>query len=148
MLQFESPVCMSINSCVCNVDTGAMAASIHYTTPLVNSKSPVFSFIVMLYHKFGIRRRSDYITGFITPAIGPNKSKKPTRLIALAHNKGSKVWMKNNIHGFTVDNCLSVKPCMLFFIQTLLHILCAGTISHVSFFDLFGLIAGAINPII
>ena len=33
-----------------------------------------------------IRQRSDYIIGFIAPAIGPNKSKKLTRLIAPAHN--------------------------------------------------------------
>ena len=33
-----------------------------------------------------IRRRSDYIIGFIAPAIGPNKSKKLTRLIAPIHN--------------------------------------------------------------
>ena len=56
--------------------------------------------------------------------------------------------MKINIHGFTADNCLSVKPCMLFFIQTLPRILCTGAISRVSLFDLFGPIAGAINPII
>ena len=41
-----------------------------------------------------------------------------------------------------LDNNLSVKPCMLFFIQTLPHILCAGAVSRVSFLDLFGLIAG------
>ena len=34
-----------------------------------------------------------------------------------------------------------------FRIQTLPRILCAGAISHVSFLDLFGPIAGAINPI-
>ena len=50
-----------------------------------------------------IRRRSDYIIGFVTPAIGPNKFKKLTRLIAPVHNERGKVWMKNNIHGFT-DN--------------------------------------------
>ena len=49
----------------------------------------------------GIRRRSDYIIGFIAPAIDPNKSKKLTRLIAPVHNIRGKVWMKNNIHGFT-----------------------------------------------
>ena len=38
-------------------------------------------------------------------------------------------------------------PCMLFFIQTS-RILCAGAISRVSFFDLFGPIAGAIDSII
>ena len=35
----------------------------------------------------------------------------------------------------------------MFFIKTLPRILCAGALSHVSFFDLFGLIAGATNPI-
>ena len=38
-----------------------------------------------------IRRRSDYIMGFVTPVNGPNKSKKPTRLIASAHNIRGKV---------------------------------------------------------
>ena len=42
---------------------------------------------------------------------------------------------------------VSVKPCMLFFIQTLPRILCVGDISRVSFLDLFGPIAGATNPI-
>ena len=46
-----------------------------------------------------------------------------------------------------LDQLLSVKPSMLFFIQTLPGILCAGTISHVSFLDLFEPIAGATNPI-
>ena len=36
---------------------------------------------------------------------------------------------------------------MLFFIQTLPRILCAGARSRVSFLDLFGPIARAINPI-
>ena len=40
----------------------------------------------IFYASRSIRRRSDYITGFIAPAIGPNKSKKLTRLIVLAHN--------------------------------------------------------------
>ena len=38
-----------------------------------------------------IRRRSDYIIGFVTPAIGPNKFKKVTRLIAPVHNIRGKV---------------------------------------------------------
>ena len=38
-----------------------------------------------------IRRRSDYIIGFVTPAIGPNKFKKLTRLIAPVHNIRGKV---------------------------------------------------------
>ena len=42
---------------------------------------------------------------------------------------------------------LSVKSCMLFFIQTLPLILCVSDICRVSFLDLFGLIAGATNPI-
>ena len=58
-----------------------------------------------------------------------------------------KVWMKNNVHGFTDRQLSAVEPCMLFFIQTLLRILCASAISRVSFLDLFGPIAGAINPI-
>ena len=36
---------------------------------------------------------------------------------------------------------------MLFFIQILPRILYAGAISHVSFLDLFGPIAGITNPI-
>ena len=55
--------------------------------------------------------------------------------------------MKNNIHGFTDDNCLYVKAMYAIFIQTLPWILCASAISRVSFFDLFEPIAGAINPI-
>ena len=45
---------------------------------------------------------------------------------------------KNNIHGFTDNKLLSVKPCrpMLLFIQTLLRILCAGAISRVSFYSI------------
>ena len=94
-----------------------------------------------------IRRRSDYIIEIIAPAIGPNKSRNLTQLIVPAHNIRSKVWMKNNGHGFTDDNYLSVKPCMPFSIQTLPRKLCAGAISHVSFLDLFEPVAGTINPI-
>ena len=50
-----------------------------------------------------IRRRSDYIIGFITPAIGPNKFKKLTRPIVPTHNLRGKVWMEDSTHGFT-DN--------------------------------------------
>ena len=71
-----------------------------------NSREVVFSCSVS-----SIRRRSDYIIGFVTPAIGPNKFKKLTRLIALVHNIRGKVWMKNNIHGFT-DNKLIVCEAM------------------------------------
>ena len=45
--------------------------------------------------KRSIRRRRDYITGFIAPAIGPNKSKKLTQLIAPTHNIRGKIWIKN-----------------------------------------------------
>ena len=38
------------------------------------------------YAGTAIRRRSDYIIGFVTPAIGPNKVKKLTRIIAPVHN--------------------------------------------------------------
>ena len=65
-----------------------------------NKKWPIYSPLL-------IRRRSDYIIGFIAPAIGPNKSKKLTRLITPAHNIRGKVWMRNNIHSFTGDlTCL------------------------------------------
>ena len=47
-----------------------------------------------IIHQLLIRRRSDYIIGFIAPAIGPNKSKKLTQLIAPVHNIRGKVWMK------------------------------------------------------
>ena len=43
-----------------------------------------------------IRRRTDYIIGFIAPAIGPNTSRKLTRLTAPAHNIHGKVWMKQH----------------------------------------------------
>ena len=42
---------------------------------------------------------------------------------------------------------LSVKPCVLSSIQTLPRRSCVGTIGRVSFLDLFGPIAGVINPI-
>ena len=45
---------------------------------------------------YSIRRRSDYIIGFITPAIGPNKSKKLTRPIVPTHNLRGKVWMEDS----------------------------------------------------
>ena len=54
--------------------------------------------------------------------------------------------MKNNVHVFTDRQLLSVKPCVLCFIQALPRILCAGAISRVRFLDFFGPIAGAINP--
>ena len=101
------------------------------------------SFAVHVYICFYIHQRSDYMIGFIAPAIGPNKSKKLPRLIAPAHNIRGKVWMKNNIHGFTGKQLSSVKSCMLFFIQTLPSILCARAIGRVTFLDLLGPIAGA-----
>ena len=95
-----------------------------------------------------IRRRSDFIIGFIASVIGPNKSKKLTRLMAPAHNIRGKVLMKNSIHGFTDRQLSTVKPCMLFYIQTLPRLLCASAISRVGFLDLFGPIAWARNPVI
>ena len=97
-----------------------------------------------------IRQRSDYIIGFITPAIGPNKSKKLTRPIVPTHNLRGKVWMEDSTQLHMASqtiNLLSVKPGMLFFNQTLPHILCTGSISRVSFLSLFGPIAGVTNPI-
>ena len=55
--------------------------------------------------------------------------------------------MKNSGHGFTENKLLSVKPCMLFFIQTLSLVLCAGAVRGMSFLDLFGPIAGVTNLI-
>ena len=54
-------------------------------------------------NEYSIRQRSDYIIGFITPAIGPNKSKKLTRPIVPTHNLRGKVYMEDSTHGFT-DN--------------------------------------------
>ena len=78
-----------------------------------------------------IRRRSDYIIGFIAPPISPNKSRKLKRLIAPAPNIRGKVWMKNSIHGFTEDNCLSVK--------------CTGAIRRRSNY-IIGFVTPAIGP--
>ena len=94
------------------------------------------------------RRRSDYMIGLVTPAIRPNISKKLTRLVSSVHNRPirGKVWIQKQQYGFT-DKLLSVKPCMMFFIQSLprrpiISLLCAGAVSRVSFLDLFGAIAG------
>ena len=56
------------------------------------------------YNESSIRRRSDYIIGFIAPAIGPNKSRKLTRLIASAHNIRVNVWMKKQ-HTWLLSVC-------------------------------------------
>ena len=53
--------------------------------------------------------------------------------------------MKNNKHGFTDNNLLFMKPCMLVFIQTLPRVLCAGAISCVSFYNLFGTVTKVNN---
>ena len=47
-----------------------------------------------------IPQRSDYIIGFVTPAISPNKSKKLTWPIVLTHNLRGKVWVEDSTHGF------------------------------------------------
>ena len=60
----------------------------------VNASGSILSIwfeLNVLQNKTSIRRRSDYIIGFDAPAIGPNKSKKLTRLIALALNIRGKV---------------------------------------------------------
>ena len=53
-------------------------------------------FILSVYLQLSIRQRSDYIKGFDTAAIGPNKSRKLTRLIVPAHNIRSKFWIKKH----------------------------------------------------
>ena len=50
-------------------------------------------------------------------------------------------------HASQTSCCLWSHACMLFFIQTLPLVLCAGAISPVSFSDLFGPITGVTNPI-
>ena len=84
-----------------------------YTSLQEYSKLPMniqnASLVIWVFWKmvFWIRRRSDYIIGFVTPVIGPNKSRKLTRLIAPAHTTRCKVWMKNNIHASqTITVCL------------------------------------------
>ena len=107
-----------------------------------------------------IRRKSDYIMGFVTSAIGPSKSKKFTWLKSRYAIHAAKFeWKTTYMTLQTTNYCLwshvccfsftlcRVKPCMLFFIQTLPRILCTDAISHVSFFDLFGPIAVVTNPI-
>ena len=100
-----------------------------------------------------IRRRSDYIIGFIAPAIGPNKSKKLTRLIAPVHNIRDKVWMKKKHIDPTLLQRQTVISCKAMYV--VFHsnfaayiVWLDGAISRVNFLDLFGPIAGAINPII
>ena len=61
---------------------------------------------------YPIRCRSDYIIGFITPAIGPNKSEKLTRPIVPTHNLHGKVWMADSTHGLQRINLLSVHEAM------------------------------------
>ena len=56
---------------------------------------------------FPIRRRSDYIIGFVTPAIGPNKSKKLTQLIAPVHHIRGKVeWKTACMASQTTNYCV------------------------------------------
>ena len=69
-----------------------------------------------------IRWRSDYVT-LVT---GPSKACRNSWLIVPAHNIGGKVWMKSNmgLHGFTVNNLLSMKPCIYFLSNFATYILC------------------------
>ena len=96
------------------------SVNIYYVQPVYNARADQLQL-----HIIGvlIRRRSDYIIGFIAPAIGPNKSRKLTRLIAPAHNIRVKVWM-NNIHGFTDRQlshvrCFSFKLCRVYCVPAL-----------------------------
>ena len=75
---------------------------------MVQFVSSGFCVIRYLKHSKSIPWESDYIIGLVTPAISQNKSKKRARLIAAVHNIRGKVWKKNGIHGFTVNNLLSV----------------------------------------
>ena len=96
-----------------------------------------------------IHQRSDYIIR-LRAAARSNRFKQiqETHLAySAANNIRGRIWMKNNIPSFIDNKLLSVKPCMLFFIQTLPRVLCAGAISQVSFLDLFEPIADATNLI-
>ena len=88
-----------------------LSANMQYT--LQRYEQSAFVGRVTALYSITIRRRSDYIRGFVTPAIRPNKSKKLTRLISPAHNICSKVRIKNSMHGFTDNNLLSVQHIML-----------------------------------
>ena len=67
-------------------------------------------------HTQTIRRRSDYIIGFVIPAINPNKSKKFTRLLALAHNIRSKFQIKTTyMASKTITCCLWSHVCCFSF---------------------------------
>ena len=63
---------------------------------LAGCKMAIYGGLIMLinvkdYKPLTIRRRRDYIIGFIAPAINPNKSKKLAPLIAPTYNIRGKV---------------------------------------------------------
>ena len=60
-----------------------------------------------------IRQRSDYIIGFVTPAISPNKSKKLTWPKVQTHNLRGKVWMEDSTHGFTDNREYPLHSCVI-----------------------------------
>ena len=79
----------------------------------------------------------------------PSNRSKQIQETHMAYSAGTQYTRQSlnehNIHGFTGNRLFSVKSCMLFFIQTLPRILCAGDISRVGFLDLFGPIAGVLS---
>ena len=85
-----------------------------------------------------------YIIGFIAQQIQETHTaySAGTQYTSQSLNKKQHTWLHRQSRQLS-----SVKPCMLFFIQTLPRILCAGAISRVSFLGLFEPFAGAINPI-
>ena len=90
-----------------------------------------------------IRRRSDYI---IAPAIGPNKSKKLTPLIAPTHIYAAKFeWKTIYMASQTITVCLWSHVCYLQF--KLCRVYVCERCKSCELLDLFGPIAGAINPI-
>ena len=86
-----------------------------------------------------VRWRSDYIMGFVELATGPTKSKKLTGLLSVATQYPQQSLNENSKHGFALNKCFLFKLCRGYCVATLS--------SSVSFLDLFGPIAGAINPI-
>ena len=83
--------------------------------PPLSVRTP-FSFLctsLLLSKRFYIHRRSDYIIGFIAPAIGPNKSRKLTRLIETTYMASQ-----------TITVCLWSHACIAFHSNFAAYIVC------------------------
>ena len=65
--------------------------------------------IVIALQLTAVRRRRDYIRGFIVPAIGPNKSKKLTGLLSVATQYSRQSLNKEQYAWLTHNKCFSYK---------------------------------------